>query len=197
MTLKSICVYCGSNTGADPAYAEAARALGRALAEAGLRLVYGGGQVGLMGILADAAIEAGGDVTGVIPDFLHHKEIAHPRVADMRIVTTMHERKTIMAEAADGFIAMAGGLGTLEELFEMWTWSQLGRHRKPLGLLNVNGYWDRMLAFLDHMQAEGFVEARHRAMLACEEAPEAIIAALQADEHPGMIASLERRGVQP
>jgi len=194
MTLKSICVYCGSNTGADPAYAEAARAVGRALAEAGVRLVYGGGQVGLMGILADAAIDAGGAVTGVIPDFLHHKEIAHPRVTDMRIVTTMHERKMMMAEESDGFIAMPGGLGTLEELFEMWTWSQLGRHQKPLGLLNVNGYWNQMLAFLDHMQAEGFVEARHRNMLACEDSPDAVIAALQAHEHPGMIASLEGRG---
>ncbi len=194
MSLKSICVYCGSNTGADPAYADAARAVGAALARSGVRLVYGGGQVGLMGILADAAIDAGGDVLGVIPDFLHHKEIAHPRVSDMRIVTTMHERKMIMAEEADAFIAMPGGLGTLEELFEMWTWSQLGRHDKPLGLLNINGYWDQMLAFLDHMQAEGFVEARHRAMLACEENPETLIAVLKAAEHPGMIASLEGRG---
>ena len=194
MTLKSICVYCGSNTGADPAYAESARALGAALAEAQLKLVYGGGQVGLMGVLADAVIDAGGAVTGVIPDFLHHKEIAHPRVSDMRIVKTMHERKMLMAEAADGFIAMPGGLGTLEELFEMWTWSQLGRHQKPLGLLNVNDYWDQMLAFLDHMQNEGFVEPKHRAMLACEDSPEAVIAALQGYEHPGMIASLEWRG---
>ena len=195
MSLKSICVYCGSNTGADPAYAEAARAVGAALAQSGVRLVYGGGQVGLMGILADAAIDAGGDVLGVIPDFLHHKEIAHPRVSDMRIVTTMHERKMIMAEAADAFIAMPGGLGTLEELFEMWTWSQLGRHDKPLGLLNINGYWDQMLGFLDHMQGEGFVEARHRAMLACEDTPDALIEALKAAEHPGMIASLEGRGL--
>jgi hypothetical protein len=194
MTLKSICVYCGANPGADPAYAEAARAVGRALAEAGVRLVYGGGQVGLMGILADAAIDAGGDVTGVIPAFLDHKEIAHPRVTDMRIVTTMHERKMIMAEEAEGFIALPGGLGTMEELFEMWTWSQLGRHEKPLGLLNVNGYWDQLLAFLDHMQAEGFVEARHRAMLICEDSPEGVIAALNAHEYPGTIASLEGRG---
>ena len=195
MTLKSICVYCGANTGADPAYAQAARALGAALAGAELTLVFGGGQVGLMGILADAVIDAGGQVTGVIPDFLHHKEIAHPRVTDMRIVSSMHERKMLMAEAADGFIAMPGGLGTLEELFEMWTWSQLGRHEKPLGLLNVNGYWDRMLAFLDHMQGEGFVEPKHRTMLACEDSPEAVIAALQGYEHPGAIASLQGRGV--
>lgn len=195
MSLKSICVYCGSNTGADPAYADAARAVGAALAQSAVRLVYGGGQVGLMGILADAALDAGGDVLGVIPDFLHHKEIAHPRVSDMRIVATMHERKMIMAEEADAFIAMPGGLGTLEELFEMWTWSQLGRHDKPLGLLNINGYWNQMLGFLDHMQDEGFVEARHRAMLACEENPETLIAVLKAAEHPGMIASLEGRGL--
>jgi uncharacterized protein (TIGR00730 family) len=195
MTIQSICVYCGSNAGAHPSYAEAAKAVGRALAESGLRLVYGGGQVGLMGILADAAIDAGGEVTGVIPAFLDHKEIAHPRVSDMHIVETMHERKMMMAEKADGFIAMPGGLGTLEELFEMWTWSQLGRHQKPLGLLNVNGYWDQMLGFLDHMQAEGFVEARHRKMLSCETSPEAVIEALRAHEYPGTIASLEGRGL--
>lgn len=193
MTLRSICVYCGANPGASPAYADAARAIGAALAQAGVRLVYGGGQVGLMGILADAAIDAGGKVTGVIPGFLDRKEIAHPRVSDMRIVTTMHERKMMMAEEAEGFIALPGGLGTMEELFEMWTWSQLGRHEKPLGLLNVNGYWDQLLAFLDHMQAEGFVEAKHRGMLACEDTPEAVIAALNAYQHPGMIASLEGR----
>ena len=193
MTLRSIAVYCGANTGAHPAYAEAARAVGRTLAEQGLRLVYGGGQVGLMGILADAAIDAGGEVTGVIPAFLDHKEIAHPRVKDMQIVDTMHERKMAMAEAADAFIAMPGGLGTLEELFEMWTWSQLGQHEKPLALLNVNGYWDQLSGFLDHMQAEGFVEERHRTMLACADTPEAAIEALKAYEHPGMISSLEAR----
>jgi uncharacterized protein (TIGR00730 family) len=195
MTLKSICVYCGSNTGADPAYAEAARAVGAALAGHDLRLVYGGGQVGLMGVLADAALDAGGQVTGVIPNFLHHKEIAHPRVTDMRIVTTMHERKMMMAQACDAFIALPGGLGTLEELFEVWTWSQLGQHHKPLGLLNVSGYWDGLLSFLDHMQGEGFVEPRHRAMLACEETPHALIETLKAYEHPGVIASLEGQGL--
>lgn len=194
MTLRSIAVYCGSNTGADPAYADVARAMGQALAHANIRLVYGGGQVGLMGILADATLDAGGAVKGVIPGFLDHKEIAHPRVKDMQIVDTMHTRKMAMAEASDAFIAMPGGLGTLEELFEMWTWSQLGQHEKPLGLLNVNGYWDQMLAFLDHMQGEGFVEERHRTMLACEDTPEAVIDVLKAYEFPGMISSLEARG---
>ncbi|MCR9130077.1 MAG: TIGR00730 family Rossman fold protein [Alphaproteobacteria bacterium] len=192
--IRSLCVYCGSSLGGQAAYQVAANALGEALARSGIRLVFGGGQVGLMGVLADACLKAGGAVTGVIPQFLDRKEIIHPRVTDMRIVTTMHERKMMMAEEADGFIALPGGLGTMEELFEMWTWSQLGRHEKPLGLLNVNGYWKQLLAFLDHMQAEGFVEARHRAMLACEDSAEAVIEALNAHEYPGAIASLEGRG---
>lgn len=192
MKYQSICVYCGSNVGAAPIYTEAAKAMGRTLAERGLRLVYGGGQVGLMGVVADACIDAGGEVTGVIPDFLHHKEIAHPRVKDMHIVKSMHERKLMMADNADAFIAMPGGLGTLEELFEVWTWSQLGRHKKPVAVLNVNGYWDQMLGFLNHMQAEGFVEGRHRDMLLAGETPADVLDALAAYEFPGMIASLER-----
>jgi uncharacterized protein (TIGR00730 family) len=195
MTIKSVCVYCGSNFGTDPIYTEAAKAMGRTLAERGLRLVYGGGQVGLMGVVADACIDAGGEVTGVIPDFLHHKEIAHPRVQDMHIVTSMHERKLMMADNADAFIAMPGGLGTLEELFEVWTWSQLGRHKKPVGLLNMKGYWDKLTGFLDHMREEGFVEGRHRDMLVQGETPDAVLAALEAYEFPGMIASLERSQV--
>ncbi|MEQ8403678.1 MAG: TIGR00730 family Rossman fold protein [Oceanicaulis sp.] len=194
MKLASICVYCGSSTGASDEYRAAAVAMGETLASRGVRLVYGGGQVGLMGVLADACIDAGGAVTGVIPDFLHHKEIAHPRVSDMRIVSTMHERKHIMADAADAFIALPGGLGTLEELFEVWTWSQLGRHKKPVGVLNVGGYYDQLLGFLDHMRGEGFVEDKHRAMLKCGETPDQVVDALEAYEFPGMIASLERAG---
>ncbi|MGX6646941.1 LOG family protein [Maricaulaceae bacterium MS644] len=193
MKLTSICVYCGSNTGASEDYRLAAKAMGEALAEAGAQLVYGGGQVGLMGVLADACIDAGGQVIGVIPDFLHHKEIAHPRVPDMRIVKSMHERKLMMAEESDAFIALPGGLGTMEELFEVWTWSQLGRHRKPVGVLNVNGYYDQLLGFLDHMKGEGFVEDKHRTMLKTGETPKAVIKALEAYVFPGMIASLERR----
>ncbi len=192
MKYDSVCVYCGSNFGGDEAYAEAARDMGRTLAQRGLRLVYGGGQVGLMGVVADACIDAGGEVTGVIPDFLHHKEIAHPRVQDMHIVTSMHERKLMMADHSDAFIAMPGGLGTLEELFEVWTWSQLGRHKKPVAVLNVNGYWDRMLEFLDHMQGEGFVEGRHREMLLSGATPANVLDSLTDYEFPGMIASLER-----
>ncbi|MFW6413108.1 MAG: TIGR00730 family Rossman fold protein [Oceanicaulis sp.] len=192
MKLESICVYCGSNTGAAPSYVDAARAMGRTLAERGVRLVYGGGQVGLMGVVADACLEAGGRVVGVIPNFLHQKEVAHPRVDDMRIVTSMHERKLMMAEESDAFVAMPGGLGTMEELFEVWTWSQLGRHEKPVGVLNVNGYYDGLMDFLDHMRGEGFVEAKHRGMLKCAETPDAIVDALEAYEFPGMIATLER-----
>ena len=192
MKYKSICVYCGSNMGTDPVYAEAARAMGRTLAQRGVRLVYGGGQVGLMGVVADACIDAGGAVTGVIPDFLHHKEIAHPRVQDMHIVSSMHERKLMMADHADAFIAMPGGLGTLEELFEVWTWSQLGRHKKPVAVLNMNGYWDRLLTFLDHMRDEGFVESRHRDMLLAGTTPQETLDVISAYEFPGMIASLER-----
>ncbi|MCP2669415.1 TIGR00730 family Rossman fold protein [Maricaulaceae bacterium EIL42A08] len=192
MTMKSVCVYCGSNFGSDPIYTETARAMGRTLAERGLRLVYGGGQVGLMGAVADACIDAGGDVLGVIPDFLHHKEIAHPRVQDMHIVSSMHERKLMMADHADAFVAMPGGLGTMEELFEVWTWSQLGRHKKPVALLNMKGYWDKLVGFLDHMRDEGFVESRHRDMLLSAETPDAVLDALESYEFPGMIASLER-----
>jgi uncharacterized protein (TIGR00730 family) len=192
MTIKSVCVYCGASFGSDPIYKDAATAMGRTLAERGLKLVYGGGQVGLMGVIADACIDAGGEVLGVIPDFLDHKEIAHPRVQEMRIVKSMHERKLIMADNADAFIAMPGGLGTMEELFEVWTWSQLGRHEKPVALLNMSGYWDKLTAFLDHMRDEGFVEARHRDMLMSAETPEAVLQALEAYKFPGVIASLER-----
>lgn len=195
MKLTSICVYCGSNFGARDTYREAAQTLGKIIAERGLRLVYGGGQVGLMGVIADACLEAGGQVTGVIPDFLHHKEIAHPRVPDMQIVTSMHERKLKMAEQADAFIAMPGGIGTMEELFEVWTWSQLGRHKKPVGVLNVDGYYDQLLGFLDTMRDDGFVENKHRDMLKTGTDPNALIDALAAYEFPGMIANLEARQV--
>ena len=190
--MKSVCVYCGSSVGADPVYAEAARAAGAALAARGLRLVYGGGRVGLMGLTADACLAAGGRVTGVIPDFLAVREVAHQGVADMRIVASMHDRKQIMADEADGFIALPGGLGTLEELFEIWTWSQLGRHAKPVGLLNVQGYFDPLLTFLDRMAEEGFVEARHRAMLVVGDDIDALLDGLANYQHPGAVAALSR-----
>jgi uncharacterized protein (TIGR00730 family) len=188
--IGSVCVYCGSSPGAAPEYADAARAVGRGLAERGLRLVYGGGQVGLMGVVADACIDAGGQVTGVIPDFLHRREIAHGRVQDMRIVSSMHERKQIMADEADAFLALPGGIGTMEELFEVWTWSQLGRHLKPVAVLNVKGYYDGLLAFLDRMAEEDFIKPHHRAMLVSNGGFGEVLAKLHAWEHPGVIDSL-------
>lgn len=192
LMMKSLCVYCGANPGAAPEYVDMARTVGRTLAELEVRLVYGGGQVGLMGVVADACIDAGGQVTGVIPDFLHHKEIAHPRVQDMHIVGSMHERKQIMADSAEAFLALPGGIGTMEELFEAWTWSQLGRHKKPVGILNVNGYFRGLLAFLDTMHEEGFIEAKHRSMLMEGDTVPEVLEKLQAYEFPGMIATLER-----
>ena len=147
--LRSVTVYCGSNPGADPAYAEAARALARLLASSDIRIVYGGGHVGLMGVLADTAMAAGGEVVGVIPQALIDREIGHRGLNDLRVVSSMHERKALMAELGDAFIALPGGIGTLEELIEVYTWSQLGMHRKPLGVLNVNGYYDALATFLD------------------------------------------------
>jgi uncharacterized protein (TIGR00730 family) len=190
--MKSLCVYCGSHTGESDRFAEAAEAIGRALAERGIALVYGGGQVGLMGLAADACLDAGGHVIGVIPDFLHRKEIAHPRVPDMRIVTSMHERKQIMSDLAGGFLALPGGIGTMEELFEAWTWSQLGRHAKPVGLLNVGGYFDGLLTFLDTMRSEGFIAEKHRDMLLVGDGIDALLDRLEAYEHPGAIDHLTR-----
>jgi uncharacterized protein (TIGR00730 family) len=163
--VKAVCVYCGSNPGAHPAYAEATQELARALAGRGLRVVYGGASVGLMGLLAGTALDAGGEVTGVIPQQLVDREIAHPRLTDLRVVANMHERKALMAELSDAFVALPGGIGTLEELIEMYTWAQLGLHSKPLGVLNVRGYYDGLAAFLDHAVVEGFLMPERRASL--------------------------------
>ena len=173
--MNSLCVFCGSNSGASPAYAEAAAGLGRALVRRGLTLVYGGGQVGLMGVVADAALAAGGRVTGVIPEVLATRELAHPRVTEMRVVGSMHERKALMSELSDGFLALPGGIGTLEEWFEVWTWSQLGFQPKPCGLLNVAGYYDHLLAFLDHMTGERFLTGAHRSMAIVDDDPERLL----------------------
>lgn len=160
-----ICVYAGSNPGQNPAHRAAAESLGRLLAARGIGLVYGGGRTGLMGAVADGCRLAGGEVTGIIPGFLEAKEIAHHEIADLRVVGSMHERKTLMAELSDGFIALPGGIGTFEELFEIWTWSQLGQHRHPCGLLNVAGFYDRLVAFLDGVVDEAFLSPEHRATL--------------------------------
>ena len=165
MSLRSVCVFCGASTGANPLYREAAVTLGRTLAERGATLVYGGGAVGLMGIVADAALAAGGEVIGIIPQSLKDAEIGHTGLTRLEVVDGMHARKARMAELSDAFIALPGGLGTLEELFEVWTWGQLGYHAKPLGLLDVNGFYEKLGSFLDHIVDEGFVRPQHRAML--------------------------------
>ena len=163
--MDRICVYCGSSEGRDAAYAEAARTLGRTLAGRGIDLVYGGGHVGLMGVVADATLDAGGDVYGVMPQALVDREIAHEEVTELVVVDSMHERKARMADLADGFVALPGGFGTLEELMEVLTWAQLGFHRDPCGLLDVGGYYASLVEFFDHQVAEGFVSADHRRMV--------------------------------
>jgi len=173
--MKRICVFCGSRPGADPIYADAAAATGRAIATAGAGVIFGGGSVGLMSVVANAALDAGGEVTGIIPKFLIEKEHLHPRVTDMRIVDTMHERKALMAKLADAFIALPGGFGTIEEIFEMLTWTQLKIHIKPCGFLNVNNYYTPMIAFLEHAVSEGFVAAEHRANIVTETDPERMV----------------------
>ncbi|MFJ3412695.1 LOG family protein [Pseudomonas protegens] len=180
MSLTSVCVFCGASTGANPLYREAAQALGRAIAERRLTLVYGGGAVGLMGIVADAALAAGGEVIGIIPQSLKDKEIGHRGLTRLEVVDGMHTRKARMAELSDAFIALPGGLGTLEELFEVWTWGQLGYHHKPLGLLEVNGFYEKLSGFLDHIVGEGFVRAPHRDMLQMSESPAGLLDALDA-----------------
>lgn len=169
--MKSICVYCGSSPGRNPAYARAAQNLGRELALRGIRLVYGGASVGIMGTVADAVLEHGGQVVGVIPESLKRKEVAHLRLTELHVTSSMHERKMMMADLSDGFIALPGGIGTLEEISEIWTWAQLGLHRKAFGLLNVEGYYDPLIAFLDHTVTEGFVKQPHRSMLLVDENP--------------------------
>jgi len=163
--VKRLCVFCGSSAGNDPAFVEATRALGTALAGAGIGLVYGGGRAGLMGMLADAALAAGGEVIGVIPQALVDKELAHRGCTALHVVPSMHARKAMMADLADGFVALPGGIGTLEELFEVWTWAQLGDHAKPVALLNVAGFYDTLLAFLDEIETKGFLRHRHGDML--------------------------------
>lgn len=174
-TPSALCVFCGSSSGHDPAFAEAARAFGEALARRGIGLVYGGGRIGLMGVVADAALAAGGAVTGVIPQALVDRELAHPGLTALHVVGSMHARKARMAELADGFVALPGGIGTLDELFEIWTWAQLGEHRKPVALLNTAGFYDPLLTFIDDMVAAGFLLGDHRALLLVEREPAALL----------------------
>lgn len=173
--MRSICVYCGSASGRGEAYLAAARTFGTALARRGLRLVYGGASVGLMGAVADAVLAAGGEVVGVIPQSLKRKEVAHEGLTELVVTASMHERKTVMAERADGFVALPGGIGTFEELFEIWTWAQLGFHRKPCGVLNVAGYYDGLLAFLDHARDEGLLAPSVRDVLQVADEADALL----------------------
>ncbi|WP_028537336.1 TIGR00730 family Rossman fold protein [Paludibacterium yongneupense] len=173
-----IAVFCGSSSGNNPEFTTAAQALGRTLAARDIELVYGGGKVGLMGTIADAVLAAGGKVTGVIPRALEAREVAHTSLSALHVVGDMHERKALMAQMADGFIAMPGGAGTLEEIFEAWTWAQLGYHRKPCGFLNVARYYDKLIAFMDDMVDHGFMKSPYREMVRVEHAPEPLLDAL-------------------
>jgi uncharacterized protein (TIGR00730 family) len=173
--MRRLCVFCGASPGARPAYAEAAEELARLLVERDIGLVYGGGAVGLMGKLADAVLAEGGEPIGVIPEALVAKEIGHDGLSELRVVGSMHERKALMADLADGFVALPGGLGTLEELFEVYTWAQLGLHRKPCALLDVDGYYDGIARFLAHAVEERFVREEHRAMLIVEREPRTLL----------------------
>jgi len=178
--MRSLCVFCGSSPGVDARYLAAARALGQGLASSGIRLVYGGASVGLMGAIADAVLHAGGDVVGIIPKALEQKEVAHRGLPDLRIVGSMHERKALMAELSDGFVALPGGVGTLEELFEVWTWGQLGYHAKPCAIYNVGGFYTGLITFLDHTTAAGFMRPETRQMLIVEESQERLLSRLRA-----------------
>lgn len=182
--MRSICVYCGSSPGNLPAYLAAAEALGAALAARAIGLVYGGGSVGIMGALADTVLAAGGRVTGVIPRAMMERGVAHDGLSELQVVETMHARKAAMAALADGFIALPGGLGTIEEIFEAITWAQLGYHRKPCGFLNVSGYFDHLAAFLDHATGQGFIGPAHRAMILFEEDPLALLERFAAYQPP-------------
>jgi hypothetical protein len=190
--MRRLCVFSGSSPGGHPAYVQAAEELGRALAAHDLGLVYGGAQVGLMGAIADAALEAGGEVVGVIPQALVDREIAHTGLSELHVVGSMHERKAKMADLSDGFVALPGGMGTLEELFEVSTWTQLGLHSKPLGLLDVRGYYAQLAAFLDHAVAERFVTAEHREMLVVEQRAEALIEAFRRWRPPARAKWIDR-----
>ncbi len=186
--MQRVCVFCGSSPGARPAYAEATAEVARLLAGEGIGVVYGGGHVGLMGVLADTAMAAGGEVIGVMPQALVDREIGHTEISELRVVGSMHERKALMADLSDAFIALPGGAGTLEELFEVYTWAQLGLHDKPCGLLDVEDYFSGLVGFLDHAVDERFLRKEHRAMLIVEREPRALIERL---------AEFEPRAVTP
>ncbi|KAB8316941.1 TIGR00730 family Rossman fold protein [Tolypothrix campylonemoides VB511288] len=194
--MKYVCVFCGSSMGVQPAYQQAALAMGEALARRELGLVYGGGNVGLMGTIADATLAAGGEVIGVIPDFMVAKEIAHTGLTQLHIVNSMHERKTMMAQLSDAFVALPGGYGTLEEFCEVLTWAQLGLHQKPFGLLNVNGYYSPLLKFFDQAVTEEFLRPVHRSLVLEAAEPENLLDLL-ADYQPQYVDKWIRKEVKP
>jgi uncharacterized protein (TIGR00730 family) len=190
--MNSICVYCGSSVGSREEYAQAAAEVGRLLAERGLRIVYGAGNIGLMGVLADAALQAGGDVIGVIPQALVARELAHDGVSELRIVDSMHERKALMADLSDAFLALPGGFGTFEELCEMLTWLQLGIHQKPCGLLNTLGYYDHLIAMFDRAVEDRFLRPQHRELLIVDDQPASLLERLQTTSPPDVHKWLDR-----
>jgi uncharacterized protein (TIGR00730 family) len=191
MKIKQVCVFCGSSPGTDPVHIESARAVGRLLARRGVGLVFGGGHVGLMGALADAALEAGGEVTGVIPRALELRELAHRGLTRLHVVATMHERKAHMAQLSDAFLALPGGMGTLDELAEIVTWAQLGLHAKPVGLLDVKGYFAPLVAFFDRAERDGFLRPEHRRLLAVEPDPERMLDRFAAWDPPSVARWLD------
>jgi uncharacterized protein (TIGR00730 family) len=178
-TLRSVCVFCGSSMGAQPAYQFAAQQFGRLLAERGIALVYGGGRIGLMGAMADATLAVGGKVIGVIPKILYRKEVAHEGLTELRVCGTMAERKALMGELSDAFVALPGGIGTMDELFEVWTWTQLGLQDKRSALLNVNGYFDALVKFIDHAVEQDFLRSSHREALLIDTDPVRLLDRLQ------------------
>jgi uncharacterized protein (TIGR00730 family) len=190
--LHTVCVFCAANPGVRPIYVDRARAMGRFLAESGRRVVYGGGRTGLMGALAEGALGAGGEIIGIMPKHLVDREVAHTGLTQLHVVTSMHERKALLAELSDGFLAMPGGLGTMEELFEIWTWGQLGLHRKPYGLLEMDGFFTPLLAFLDHAVGEGFIQRLNRDLLVVDTDPAALIARMEAVEPPALARWMSR-----
>jgi uncharacterized protein (TIGR00730 family) len=182
--MRRLCVFCGSSLGGNKAYAEMAQAMGALLARRGIGLVYGGGGVGLMGVIAEAVMRDGGEVIGVIPQALADREIAHTGITELHVVDSMHTRKAMMAELADGFVAMPGGVGTFEEFFEVVTWTQLGLHRKPCGLLNVSGFYSPLAAFIDQAVSEGFIKPVHRAAIVVDDDPERLLDSLASIKLP-------------
>lgn len=182
-----LCIFSGSNAGRRPAYVEAARQLGAGLARAGIGVVYGGSSVGLMGAMANAALAEGGQVIGIIPQSLVDKEMSHTGLSDLRVVGSMHERKAMMSQLSDGFVALPGGLGTFEELFEVWTWAQLGHHQKPCAVLNVEGFYEGLLSFLDRVVDEAFIKKQHRDMLVVASNVDELLATLR-DYRPPQVA---------